>query len=99
MHNWLMDLLECPACHGTLEWDVTGGTESRIEAGAATCRGCAAVYPIRDGIGLFLLPDVRRRDLWEQVDNRLLQHLRERPDVRRQLMDTPTDALGAADLF
>ena len=99
MHNWLMDLLECTVCHGALEWDVTGGTESRIEAGTATCQRCAAVYPIRDGIGLFLLPDVQRRDLWEQVDNRLLQHLREHPDARRQLMDTPTDALGPADLF
>jgi uncharacterized protein YbaR (Trm112 family) len=99
MHTWLIDLLECPACHGTLEWEVSDGSQSRIEAGAATCRECPAVYPIGDGIGLFLLPDPQRRDLWQEVDNRLLQYLQEHPNVRRELMETPLEELGPADLF
>jgi len=63
------------------------------------CQACSAIYAVRDGIGLFLAPELPREDLWQQVDSQLTQYLRQHPDVERQLMQGPVDALGPADQF
>ena len=99
MHTYLIEMLECPACHGRLNWDITEQTEDRIETAEAHCNACNAVYPVRDGIGLFLTPQLQRNDLWEQVDSGLMQHLREHPEIERQLMDVPLDTLAPTDQF
>ena len=99
MHTYLIEMLECPACHGELGWNIVERQGERIAAAEATCKACAAIYPVRDGIGLFLTPDLPRNDLWEQVDSRLVQHLRERPELERQLLETPLDNLTPADQF
>lgn len=99
MHNLLVEMLECPACHGPLTWKVIERRGVRIEEAEACCAGCGAIYPIREGIGLFLTPNLPRNDLWEEVDNQLTQYLRERPEVESQLMDVPVDALAPADQF
>ncbi len=72
MHTYLIEMLECPICHGRLNWDIAEQNEGRIEAAEASCIDCAATYPIRDGIGLFLTPELPRNDLWEQVDSGLI---------------------------
>jgi uncharacterized protein YbaR (Trm112 family) len=99
MHTYLIDMLACPACHGELEWRVVEQEEDRIEAAETSCQMCGATYSVRDGIGLFLTPDLPRNDLWEQVDSRLIQYLRENPEIERQLMDVPLDTLAPADRF
>jgi uncharacterized protein YbaR (Trm112 family) len=99
MHTYLMELLQCPSCHGELTWTVKQQGDRHIEAADAECRTCAATYPVRNGIGIFLLPDLPRRDLWEQVDSQLRQYLREHPEVERQLMESPLDTLAPADQF
>lgn len=98
MHTYLTDMLECPTCHGVLRWDIVEERGDRIETGTATCQECSVAYPIREGIGIFLTPDLSRKDLWEQVDSQLMLYLREHPDLERKLMDVPIDTLGAADL-
>ena len=55
MHPYLIEMLECPACHNKLEWRIIKQSEDRIETAEATCHACAATYPVRDGIGLFLI--------------------------------------------
>jgi uncharacterized protein YbaR (Trm112 family) len=82
-----------------LKWDVIEEREGRLEAGTANCQECSAAYPVREGIGIFLTPDLPRKDLWEQVDSQLMLHLRERPDLERKLMDVSINTLGPADLF
>jgi hypothetical protein len=57
------------------------------------------VYPVREGIGLFLTPDLPRNDLWQQVESHLAPYLREHPDVEQRLMGSPVDDLSPADLF
>lgn len=99
MHTYLIEMLECPVCHGMLKWDVIEEREDRLEAGTANCQECSAAYPVREGIGIFLTPDLPRKDLWEQVDSQLMLHLRERPDLERKLMDVSINTLGPADLF
>lgn len=99
MHTYLIELLECPACHGKLDWDITEQNENRIETAEVRCNACAASYAVRDGIGLFLTPELQRNDLWEQVDSGLIQHLREHPQLERQLMDVPLETLTPADQF
>ena len=99
MHTYLFEMLECPSCHGELAWTVTERREDRVETAEAYCEACATTYPIREGIGLFLTPDLPRDDLWEQVDSQLIQYLREQPDVERKLMDVPLETLAPADQF
>lgn len=99
MHNYLVEMLECPVCHGELAWTITERCGKRIETAEARCTECAATYPVREGIGLFLTPEPPRDDLWEQADSRLIQYLREHPEIERQLMDVPLDTLAPADQF
>jgi uncharacterized protein YbaR (Trm112 family) len=99
VHDYLIEMLECPACHSELAWTLAERRGNRIETAEAHCLTCAAVYPIREGIGLFLTPDLPRDDLWEQMDSHLTQHLRECPEIERQLMDTPLETLAPADQF
>jgi len=99
MDDYLIELLECPACHGELAWVVTERFGSRIETAEARCQDCAVTYPVREGIGLFLTQELPRDDLWEQVDSQLAQYLRGHPEVERQLMDVPLDTLAPADRF
>lgn len=97
MHEVFLDMLECPACHGSFTWNRFEQDGERIEEAEAVCRACGASYPVREGIGLFLLPELPRNDLWEQAEGRLSTYLRERADVERQLMESPVDSLAPAD--
>jgi uncharacterized protein YbaR (Trm112 family) len=99
MHAYLIDMLECPACHGELQWKIDERAEQRIITAEATCQTCAAIYPVREGIGLFLTPDLSRNDLWEQMDSGLVRYLREHPELERQLLDSPLEKLNATDQF
>jgi uncharacterized protein YbaR (Trm112 family) len=99
MHTYLIDLLECPTCHDDLKWEIGERSEKRIIAAKATCQACAASYPVRDGIGLFLTRDLSRNDLWERMDSGLVRYLREHPALERQLLETPLEKLNPADQF
>jgi uncharacterized protein YbaR (Trm112 family) len=99
VHPYLEDMLQCPACHGALAWEVSKRRGDQIEEAEARCVACGATYPVCEGIGVFLTPDLPRKDLWEQVDIRLTEHLREHPDIERQLLEVPLDALAPADQF
>jgi len=65
----------------------------------AHCSVCNAVYPVRDGIGLFLTPELPRNDMWEQVDSGVIKYLREHSEIERELMEVPPDTLAPADRF
>jgi len=67
MHEYLIPMLECPACHGKLKWTVAGSDGEHVERAEAICTSCAAVYPVHEGIGIFLTPDLQRHDLWEEA--------------------------------
>ena len=97
MHTYLIEMLECPVCHGELEWSIAEHNENRIEAAEARCQACTAIYLVRDGIGLFLTPELPRNDLWGQLDSGLMQHLRDHPEIERQLMEVPLDTLDPTD--
>lgn len=51
MHKYLIEMLECPARHGRLDWDIREQNENRIETAEARCNTCAATYPVREGSG------------------------------------------------
>jgi len=95
----LIPLLECPACHGELSWTIEKRNKSHIEQAEARCASCNAVYPVQDGIGVFLTPDLQRHDLWEAAESGLATYLREHPRVERELMDSPLGKLAPADQF
>ena len=97
MQKYLIEILECPKCNGKLDWNITEESQDRIEVAEACCKDCSSTYPIRDGIGVFLTTDLKRNDLWEQVNSRLDQLLRQHPEIKKKLMDVPLDTLGAVD--
>ncbi len=99
MHSYVIDMLQCPACHAELDWRINERNENRIGSAEARCTACAASYPVLDGIGIFLLPELPRNDLWEQVDSELAKYLQEHPGVERQLMEPPLSELSPADQF
>jgi len=99
MLDFLIQILQCPACHGKLSWQVSVGRGDSIEEAEARCTACGATYPVREGVAVFLTPDIRRKDLWEEVDSQLTQYLCQHPEVERQLMDVPLDTLAPADQF
>ena len=99
MQTYLVDMLECPACHGDLDWIISEKTKTRIGTAEAHCKTCDAAYPVREGIGLFLTPDLPRNDLWEQMQSGLSLHLQENPKLERQLMEPSLDSLAPADRF
>lgn len=97
MQKYLVDMLCCPVCQGTLQWVVTEQNSDRLETAEARCTGCEAAYPVREGIGLFLTPDLPRNDLWEQVDRGLIRYLQANPEREKQLLDSPIASLNPAD--
>ncbi|HIQ00357.1 TPA: methyltransferase domain-containing protein [Candidatus Bipolaricaulota bacterium] len=99
MKGQLCELLVCPACHGELSWRVNERNGDHIEEGEARCAGCGAAYPVREGIGVFLTPDLPRHDLWEGAESGLVAYLREHPGVERALLKTPLEELSPADRF
>ncbi len=99
MHPYLIQHLQCPNCYNELSWHIREQNDNRIETAEAHCAACSATYPVRDSIGLFLTPDLPRNDLWQQVDSGLIKHLRQHPDLQRQLLDPPLDTLSPADQF
>jgi len=99
MQEFLIEMLECPACHGELNWKVIQHQGDRIKEAEVNCKKCDATYPVKKGIGLFLTPDLPRNDLWEQIDSQLIQYLRENPQIESKLMDVPLNTLNPADQF
>lgn len=99
MHSILLEMLECPVCHGALNWKIGERRGDRIEQAEVGCVACGARYSVREGIGLFLTPDLPRHDLWEQAEGQLARYLREHPEVEHQLMGAPLEALAPADQF
>ena len=99
MYPYLIEMLECPACHHGLTWQIIEQNKTRIETAEAICNNCQASYPVREGIGLFLTPDLPRNDLWDQVDSGLVKYLRQHPDLEQQLLETPLHDLNPADQF
>ncbi len=99
MQTYLINQLLCPACHGDLSWEITDRSDDRITQAEARCSACGAAYPVKEGIGIFLTPDLPQRDLWDQVDNSLLNHLKAHPEVEAALMTPKLKSLNPADQF
>jgi uncharacterized protein YbaR (Trm112 family) len=99
MHRGLIDLLVCPACHGELHWQIDREADGRVEEAEISCDACKSAYFVRQGIGMFLTPDLPRRDLWDEVESALLAHIKKDPVLQKHLMDSPIADLGPADLF
>lgn len=50
----LLDILACPACHGTLHVDDA--------ASELVCTSCGLAYPVRDDIPVLLVDEARAPD-------------------------------------
>ena len=97
MKKYLVKMLECPICHHQLEWQIEMETEERIEQAEAHCSSCEAIYPVIDGIGIFLTPDLPRKDLWSDMDSQLSLYLKSHPEHEKKLMDGPVENLSPTD--
>ncbi len=96
MKEDLISLLFCPACHGELRWRIAESSLDHIEQAEARCCDCSAMYPVQEGIGLFLTSHLPRHDLWEKAESGLTAYLRKNPETKRRLLDVPLGDLGPA---
>ena len=48
MHKFIKDMLECPSCHGELNWDIKDETNERIVNATIICDKCGADYEVRN---------------------------------------------------
>jgi len=99
MHEYLMPMLECPACHSKLDWTINKCNKDHIEQAEARCVSCGALYPVQEGIGMFLTADLQRHDLWEESESGLSAYLREHPEIEQKLLELPLEELSPADQF
>ena len=99
MHKNLIEVLECPSCHGNLAWEIHERMDERVVTARARCQACRADYSVRDEIGIFLTPDLPRDDLWEAGSQHLTEWVQTHPEAASRLMDGRISELGAADLF
>lgn len=51
----LLDIIACPACHGSLEPRPGDGGDGEL-----VCVACGLVYPVREGIPVLLVDEARR---------------------------------------
>ncbi|MBC7338507.1 MAG: methyltransferase domain-containing protein [Firmicutes bacterium] len=99
MHRYLLEMLQCPACRNDLRFTIEEAHGDHIERADIRCPDCGAQYPVREGIGVFLTPDLTRHDLWEQVESGLSRYLRAHPDIEDRLLNSDPGTLAAADRF
>lgn len=98
MHQYLIEMLECPVCHQALDWKIKSQLGSRIEEADVACQGCHAHYPVQDGIGIFLTPDLPRQDLWES-NGQISKRLKDTPELEQRLLAVPLQQLNPTDQF
>ncbi len=98
MQKYLIEILECPNCHGELDWTISEQTTDRVITANIQCKACSAVYSIQNEIGIFLTKELPRNDLWEQVAQ-LEQYLKQNPGLEEKLMGVPIETLGPVDQF
>jgi uncharacterized protein YbaR (Trm112 family) len=100
MLEYVTGMLQCPDCAGELSWNIHKRREHRIWEATAECKQCGGKYPVREGIGVFLVgKDWRKEDLWAQLDSELLQYLQANPETEHLLMKSPVETLKPADQF
>ena len=56
MRRYLMDVLVCPVCKGSLVLTVSKENEEEIIEGSLRCNSCNQTYPIEDTIPNLLPP-------------------------------------------
>lgn len=92
MLDFLLEILQCPACGGALSWGIDERSANRIHQGRATCIECEAVYPVRDDIAIFLTADLPIEDYWQQADDRLTTMLSQHEGLIDQLQTSTNPA-------
>ena len=97
MKKYLLEMLECPICHCCLDWQIETEFEDEIELAEASCTNCDAIYPVIDGVGIFLTPDLPRKDLWGEAESQLSLFLKSHPEQEKKLMEVPAENLTPTD--
>ena len=100
MREHVFDMLECPECHGELEYELTDYYDDRVESGIAVCSDCIKEYPISEGIGIFV-PEGRpvSTGSFDRSATHFTRFLHRYPELEDRLMSVPADQLSPADRF
>lgn len=94
MHKYLIDLLCCPNCHGTLEWKIEEEIgNDYIQSATSKCSACKRKYPVKKGIGLFV--NDGERDPWKVINQQLSEFMQTKDG--EEFLAIPFEELGPAD--
>lgn len=99
MLRFVAEMLQCPACEGTFDWQIERQQGERIQEARARCKECGSEYPVHEEIGYFLGAELPREDLWEQGGSGMKRFFAEQPQIETQLMEAPLESLSPADQF
>jgi uncharacterized protein YbaR (Trm112 family) len=99
MQNYFIAMLECPWCHGNLDWKINEINGDRIEEAVIICKSCSTDYLVHEGIGVFLTPDLNRNDLWKKTESGLINLLKSNSGLEEKLMGCHLDTLNPTDQF
>lgn len=79
LHKSLVPLLICPACQSELRSRIDKEDAGHIIEGGFICQSCKRVYPVVDGIGIFLSGEEIGDDLWKEQETFAATFRRQHP--------------------
>ena len=99
MFKFLREILICPACHKELVWNVLEESDLKILNANIECSSCGNKYSVKDGIGSFLVEDVKELNLWEIRESYLDKLFKENIELKEKLMSATLEEMTAADMY
>jgi uncharacterized protein YbaR (Trm112 family) len=63
----LLQILACPVCRGDLEALYAEASAEGSDPCGLSCKACAVVYPVRDGIPVMLKEEAVNRGEWDKT--------------------------------
>ncbi len=99
MFKFLKKMLICPHCNNKLLWNVLKENMDKIINADIKCSSCGKEYYVEEGIGNFLVDDIKDKDLWEKQENYLDKLFKGNLELKKQLMSAELEEMSAADMY
>ncbi len=69
----LIERIICPVCRNELQWHIKRKHNNKVIGGYAKCTECGEIYPINNGIAIFLPAKWQNMKIWERSERIVIQ--------------------------